>query len=115
MFDAVNLMPASTVQVAKELGFRNSSDCIGILSSLAEEAAANGILCAGVVVQTRYSIAFVLTPVGRFALFDSHSHGNKGALVACTSDGFQWKAIPEILIEAVGELRDSHVCLMNLS
>ena len=50
MFDAVDLMPASTVQVAKELGFRNCSDCIGILSSLAEEAAVDGILCAGVVV-----------------------------------------------------------------
>ena len=81
----------------------------------AEEAAADGILRAGVVVQTPYSVATVLTPVGRFALFDSHSHGNKGTLVPCTSDGFQWKAIPEILIEAVGELPDSHVCLMKLS
>ena len=64
MFDAVDLMPASTAQVAKELGFRNSSDCIGILISLAEEAAVEGILRAGVVVQTPYSVAVVLTPVG---------------------------------------------------
>ena len=56
------------------------------------------------VVQTPYLVAIVLTPVGRFALFDSHFHRNKGALVACTSEGFQRKAIPEILIKAVGEL-----------
>ena len=43
VFDAVYLMPAPTVQVAKELGFRDSSDCIGILSSLAEEAAVDGM------------------------------------------------------------------------
>ena len=30
VFDAVDFMPASTVKVAKELGFWNSSDCIGI-------------------------------------------------------------------------------------
>ena len=76
VFDVVDLMPASTMQVAKELGFQNSSDCIGILSSLAEAAAADGILRAGVMVQTPYSVAIVLTPVSQFALFDSHSHRN---------------------------------------
>ena len=47
MFEAVALMPASTVQVAEELGFRNCSDCIGILSFLAEESVADGIFVLG--------------------------------------------------------------------
>ena len=64
VFDAVDLMPASTVQVAKELGFWNSNDCIGILRSLADETATDGILRAGVVVQTPYFVTIVLTPVG---------------------------------------------------
>jgi len=112
VLDAVSLAYEPEIHVVKEFGFRSADHCTRTFLNLAEEVSAEGILRAGVVVQTPYSVAVVLVPPHRFILFDSHAHGDLGALIVHGSSG---EDFAKVLAESVGELRDSHFCLLQLS
>ena len=114
VFDAVSLPPLANVRVAKELGFRNAGDCSRVLESVAQGVTGNNLLCAGVVVQTPYSVAVVAMPGHQFAIFDSHAHGDKGALIACTAGNVHLDSVACLLSELVGHFLDSHCCLLEL-
>jgi len=114
VFDAVNLIPDAGVQVRKELGCRNKPDCTRVLKSVADEAVADGQMRAGVLVQNPLSLAIVVLPDSTFVLFDSHSHGEKGALVLYSVGKCCWEAAAAHLEQIVGEMRDSHLCFLRL-
>ena len=110
-FDAVSLPPFANMRVAKELGFHNAGDCSQVLESVAQGVTGNILLRAGVVVQTPYSVAVVTMPGHQFAIFDSHAHGDKGALIACTAGNVHLDSVACLLSELVGHLQDNYFSL----
>ena len=81
-----------------------------MLESVAQGVAGNILLRAGVVVQTPCSVAVVAMPGHQFAIFDSHAHGDKGALIACTAGNVHLDSVACLLSELVCHLQDSHFC-----
>ena len=115
VFDALHLVPTQ-VRVVKELGLRDSSDCVKHLPTFADDAARNGMMRVGVLVQTPWSVCVVVLCDGTDAMFDSHSHGEKGALILSSHASARpsWTAVAAAFASFVGQLRDVHLGLLDL-
>ena len=117
MYDAVSLLQDAAVPVRiqpPELGMRDVADCSVKFQQLSKEAKESGQLKAGAMVQTPHIVCVVFSPEGSCWVFDSHAHGDHGALIATFRRAAGWTAVCRLIVQCVREVRNAHYILLHV-
>ena len=97
-----------------DIGCRCEQVLVDELQRLSTVAHQVSRLVAAVLVQTPMTVGIALTPDGSIFIFDSHSHGAHGALVATVCIGKAGTAVGQFLASLDGQIADGHLCVMAL-
>ena len=114
VYDALDVLSDArlTVRPHSDFGLHCEIGLVEKLQMCAAEATSAATVVAGILVQSPFSVSLVFLPSGHALLYDSHSHGDHGGLIAVLVD---WADSAKFIALTVGAIDDAHLCLLRLS
>ena len=114
VYDALHLLDYTRLAVAPrgEIGLRTEAALVDLLEKSVSAAHTDGRLFTGVLLQTPFTVAVAVTPSGSVVIFDSHCHGEQGALIALASGPGCAVSAARLFTALVGTIRDGLFCVL---
>ena len=111
VYDALHLISATGLTLAPrgDIGCRNEESLVKEMTCLSEMAFARAAVVPAVLVQNPQTVCLAFTPEGYVVIFDSHLHGDDGALVA-TSSRSHMKTVGSFLTSLLLCISDGDLC-----
>ena len=111
VYDALHLISATGLTIAPrgDIGCRNEESLVKEMTCLSEMAFTRAAVVPAVLVQNPQMVCLAFTPEGSVVIFDSHLHGDDGALVA-TSSRSHMKTVGSFLTSLLLCISDGHLC-----
>lgn len=115
VYDALHLLTGTGLSIAprRDIGCRNAESLACELKGLSEMARAQGSVIAAVQVQHPLMVGLAFGPDGIIMIFDSHLHGDHGAMIAAASLSDP-SSVATFLQNLLGSISDSHLCRLTL-
>ena len=114
VYDAIHALDGHGLHPRPNCDFGlRSEDSLSSKLAWCHEQASGASTLGGVLVQNPFSISLLFFPCGNAVLFDSHVHGDHGALIAILPT--DWQAASRLISSLVGTIRDAHLCLLSVS
>ena len=114
VYDALDILPGTPLRVAPHSDFsmRSGEDLTRLLEERADESVAKKSMAAATLIQTPFTILLLFLPSRRVVVFDSHSHGHHGSLIAILPSS--WSTAVRFLETFVRTISDGHVYVLEL-
>ncbi|XP_065174752.1 uncharacterized protein LOC135826565 [Sycon ciliatum] len=112
IYDALDVIPGKPLRVAprSDFGARNEEGLSKLLKKCKDQAILSQSVLPASLIQNPYTILLVFFPSGYAQVFDSHAHGERGALIAILPADM--KVAANFLSTLVGHIKDSHLCIL---
>ena len=115
VYDALHLLTGTGLSIAprSDISCWNAESLACELKGLSDMARAQGSVIAAVQVQHPLTVALAFGPDGIIMTFDSHLHGDHGAMIAAASLSGP-SSVATFLQNLLGSISDTHLCWLTL-